>query len=114
MPYAAPGTGADAAAAATRRPAVYLAECSYDRRADRQALNSELRARNYHVLPDRELPRDEAEYRAEVARPLEQSVLSIHLVGSVYGSVPDGPSQWAGVVTRMSLRWWARSAGRSA
>jgi hypothetical protein len=102
VPYATPGTGADAAAAATR-PAVYLAECSYDRRADRQALNSELRARNYHVLPDRELPRDEAEYRAEVARLLEQSVLSIHLVGSVYGSVPDGPSQCAGVVIQNEL-----------
>lgn len=49
------------------------------------------------------MPRDEAEYRAEVARLLEQCVLSIHLVGSRYGSVPDGPSQCAGVVIQNEL-----------
>jgi len=99
---AAPGPDADGAAAVTSS-AVYLAECSYDRREDRKALNAELRARNYHVLPDRELPRDEAEYRAEVARLLENCMLSIHLVGNVYGSVPDGPSQCAGVVIQNEL-----------
>jgi hypothetical protein len=104
----APAAGTDAttaapAAAAVTGPAVYLAECNYDRREDRKALNAELRARNYRVLPDRELPRDEAEYCAEVARLLEQCVLSIHLVGSVYGSVPDGPSQRAGVVIQNEL-----------
>jgi hypothetical protein len=88
---------------AVTSPAVYLAECSYDRREDRKALNAELRARNYLVLPDRELPRDEAEYRAEVAGLLEQCVLSIHLVGSLTGSVPDGPSQCAGVVMQNEL-----------
>jgi len=106
-PGAAPAAGADvsagAAAAAVTGQAVYLAECNYDRREDRKALNSELRARNCRVLPDRELPRDEAEYRAEVARLLEQCVVSIHLVGSVYGSVPDGPSQCAGVVIQNEL-----------
>jgi hypothetical protein len=99
---AAPGPDADGAATVTSS-AVYLAECSYDRREDRKALNAELRARNYHVLPDRELPRDEAEYRAEVARLLESCVLSIHLVGNIYGSVPDGPSQCAGVVIQNEL-----------
>ncbi len=101
-PAAEPGTGAEAGAAVTS-PVVYLAECSYDRREDRKALNAELRARNYRVLPDRELPRDEVEYRAEVARLLEQCVLSIHLVGSVYGSVPDGPSQCAIVIIQNEL-----------
>jgi hypothetical protein len=106
-----PAAGTGAAAAATG-PAVYLAECNYDRREDRRALNAELRARNYRVLPDRELPRDEALYRAEVARLLEQCALSIHLVGSAYGSVPDGPSQRAGVVIQNELAVArARAAG---
>jgi hypothetical protein len=110
VPSAAQGTSANVATAVTS-PRVYLAECSYDRREDRKALNAELRARNYQVLPDRELPRDEAEYRAEVARLLEECVLSIHLVGSIYGSVPDGPSQCAGVVIQNELvRWRARTA----
>jgi hypothetical protein len=85
------------------QPAVYLAECSYDRREDRKALNSELLARSYRVLPDRELPRDEAEYRTEVARLIEQCVLSIHLVGGGPGSVPDGPGQCPGVVIQNEL-----------
>ncbi len=82
---------------------VYLAECNYDQRDVRKALNAELRARNYRVLPDRELPRDEAEYRTEVARMLEECALSIHVVGSVYGSVPDGPSQMSGVMIQNAL-----------
>lgn len=41
---AAPEAGADAAATVASA-AVYLAECSYDRREDRKALNAELRAR---------------------------------------------------------------------
>jgi hypothetical protein len=93
-------------------PAVYLAECNYDRREDRNALKTELRMKDYRVLPDRELPRDEAEFRAEVARLLEQCVLSIHLVGSVYGRVPDGPSQSSEVVIQNELAVErARSAG---
>jgi len=101
-PASAPGTET-AAWATAKGPAVYLAECNYDRREDYKALNAALRARNYRVLPDRELPRDEAEYRAEVARLLEQCVLSIHLVGNVWGSVPDGPSQRSGVVIQNEL-----------
>jgi TIR domain len=54
------------------KPAVYLAECSFDRREDRAALKAELQSRNYQVLPDRELPREEADYRTEVARLLDQ------------------------------------------
>lgn len=82
---------------------VYLAECSFDRRDDRKALNAELRARNYRVLPERELPRDETEYRAEVARLLEQCGLSIHLVGGVLGGVPDGPSGLSGLMIQNEL-----------
>jgi TIR domain len=85
------------------QPAVYLAECSYDRREDRKALASELHARGYQVLPDRELPRDEVEYRAEAARLIERCMVSIHLVGGMPGSVPDGPSQCSGVAIQNEL-----------
>ncbi len=101
-PSVAPGTGARAAESGTR-PAVYLAECAYDRREDRKALNAELRARDYRVLPDCELPRDESEYRDKVRSLLKDCALSTHLVGSAYGSVPDGPSQRAGVVIQNEL-----------
>jgi hypothetical protein len=82
---------------------VYLAECSYDQREARESLEAELRLHGYTILPDRQLPRDEAPYVAEVARLLAQCKLSIHLVGNSYGAVPDGPSQKSVVVLQNEL-----------
>lgn len=70
--------------------AVYLAECSFDRRDAREALESELRFHGYSVFPDIQLPRSEEEYIAAVEEFLARSDLSIHLVGARYGAVPDG------------------------
>jgi TIR domain len=80
------------------KPTVYLAESSWDQRQAREALEAELRLHGYSVLPDRQLPREETGYLAEVARLLDRSSLSIHLVGATYGAVPDGPSQKSIVV----------------
>jgi len=75
------------------KPAIYLAECSFDRRAAREALESELRLHGYPVLPDIQLPKLEEDYIAAVESCLTQCQFSIHLVGSKYGVVPDGPSE---------------------
>ncbi len=75
------------------KPAIYLAECSYDRKQAREILEGELRRHGYTVLPDHELPGDEEDYVASVERLLKRCRLSIHLVGETYGGVPDGPSQ---------------------
>ena len=91
-------TPAAAAVPSPGTPVIYLAECSWDRRQAREALEADLKLHGYTVLPDRELPREEAAYVAEVARLLEQAKLSIHLVGSNYGAVPDGPTQRSVVV----------------
>lgn len=94
------------------KPAIYLAECSWDQRQAREALEADLRLHGYPILPDRQLPRDEAGYVAEVARLLEQSKLSIHLVGAGYGAVPDGPTQKSVVVLQNELAIErSRSAG---
>lgn len=85
------------------KPAVYLAECSYDRKQAREILEGELKRHGYTVLPDQELPRDEAEYVAAVERLLNRCQLSIHLVGETYGGVPDGPSQKSEVVLQNEL-----------
>jgi hypothetical protein len=84
-------------------PVVYLAECSWDQRQVRDALEADLRLHGYPVVPDRPLPRDEAGYCAEVARLLAQAKFSIHLVGTSYGAVPDGPSQKSTVVLQNEL-----------
>ena len=98
------GTAAgDAAPAAVARPTVYLAECGDDRREDREALRSELVTRGYPVLPNRELPKEDVAYRAEVTRLLERSALSIHLLGASPGPVPDGEGEDSVVVIQNAL-----------
>jgi len=93
------------AAAATMddKPTIYLAECSYDRRPDRETLETELRRLGYSTLPDESLPRREDDYVAAVARLLEKCKLSIHLVGSAYGGVPDGPAQKSEAIIQNEL-----------
>jgi hypothetical protein len=75
------------------KPTIYLAECSYDLRDDREKIRGELRAHGYNVLPDQltRLPDLEMEYVAEVGRLLDQCRLSVHIVGKSRGKVPDGP-----------------------
>jgi len=85
------------------KPTIYLADCSYDRKQAREILEGELKRHGYAVLPDQELPRDEAEYVAAVERLLKRCQLSIHLVGETYGGVPDGPSQKSEVVLQNEL-----------
>lgn len=80
------------------KPTVYLAECSYDQKAVREILESDLRCHGYTVLPDQQLPRDEAGYVAAVEALLARSKFSIHLIGESYGAVPDGLSQKSVVV----------------
>lgn len=88
---------------ATAKATVYLAECSYDRKETREILEGDLQRHGYTVLPDRQLPRDEADYVAAVERLLARCTLSVHLVGESYGAVPDGPSQKSAVVLQNEL-----------
>jgi len=85
------------------RPTVYLAECSRDRREARDAIASELACCGFTVLPDERLPDDEDDYLATVGRLLERCALSVHLVGSGYGRVPDGDRQQSVVVLQNEL-----------
>jgi hypothetical protein len=55
------------------------------------------------VLPDAPLPTDESEYVAAVERLLARSRFAIHLIGSTYGLVPDGPSQKSIVVLQNEI-----------
>lgn len=82
---------------------VYLAECSYDRKETREILEGELQRHGYVVLPDQQLPRDEADYARAVATLLARSNLAIHLVGESYGAVPDGPNHKSVVVLQNEL-----------
>ena len=88
---------------APSKPAVYLAECSYDRKQARELLEGELKRLGYEVLPDKRLPQDEAEYVAAVENLLARCALSVHLVGEKYGTVPDGPTDKSASILQNEL-----------
>ena len=77
-----------------QKPAIYLAETSYDVREEREKIRGDLRAHGYTVVPDQlaRMPDLESEYISEVSRLLDQCKMSIHIIGSVWGKAPDGPS----------------------
>ena len=90
----APPVEPPGAVPAAARRSIYLAECSYDRRDAREMIESDLLLHGYRVLPEQRLPiEDEAAYVAALDALLAGCCLSIHLIGSQYGAVPDGPGE---------------------
>lgn len=87
----------------TAKATIYLAECSDDRKETREILEDDLRRHGYTVLPEQQLPQDEADYVVAVERLLARCQLAVHLVGASYGTVPDGPSQKSVVVLQNEL-----------
>ena len=77
----------------TAKPTIYLADCSIDRRDDREAVNADLRLHGYTVLAEVQLPTDEMTFLGELATILARCRLSIHIIGNNYGVVPDGPTE---------------------
>src|SRR5271165_5187868 len=82
-----------AAPVVAAKPTVYLADCSYDRREDREAVQADLRLHGYPILAEVQLPTDEATFLGELAAIMGRSKLSVHIIGDNYGVVPDGPSE---------------------
>lgn len=74
-------------------PTVYLATTSSDRHDARDIIATELARLGCRVLPDHNLPDEEAPLIDDVRSMLARSDLSIHLIGDRRGVVPDGDSQ---------------------
>jgi hypothetical protein len=72
---------------------VYLAETTADVTPERDRIRRELQQRGYYVLPDRELSRSAAEFERQVAEHLSRCALSVQLVGSTYGLIPEGEEE---------------------
>jgi len=75
------------------KPTVFMADCGMDRREDREAVIADLRLNGYPTLADVQLPTEEASFIGELAAVLGRCKLSVHIIGSQYGVVPDGPSE---------------------
>ena len=69
---------------------VYLAETTSDLADERELVRDELRQRGYGVLPEQKLPLEEVKLTEQSIRSaLERCTLSVHLVGTRYGSTPE-------------------------
>jgi hypothetical protein len=72
------------------RKTVYLAETGRDLAVQRSILTRELQRNGYAVLPDKSLPVKFQEIEQTVRSHLNESIMSIHMIGNVYGEIPEG------------------------
>jgi len=73
--------------------AIYVAEATSDLEDEAKEIRRDLKARGFKVLPEGDLPYRTKDLRTRVAEDLSRSLLSIHLIGSEYGLIPEGESQ---------------------
>ncbi|HRG10240.1 MAG TPA: DUF4062 domain-containing protein [Cyclobacteriaceae bacterium] len=73
-----------------KRKSIYLAETGHDLSVQRNIIKRELQRHGYIVLPKNTLPTHAGEVMRTVRKDLEECSLSVHLVGSAYGEIPEG------------------------
>jgi hypothetical protein len=73
-----------------KRKNIYLAETGHDLSVQRNIIKRELIRHGYIVMPQQTLPGTIGELEKIVRKDLEECSLSIHLIGSAYGEIPDG------------------------
>jgi TIR domain len=71
---------------------IYLAETTSDLRETRNKIKSELQSHGYDILPNKELPSFSPNYEEAVGECVGRAKLSVHLIGSNYGIIPEGAS----------------------
>ncbi|MEQ9593295.1 MAG: DUF4062 domain-containing protein [Cyclobacteriaceae bacterium] len=76
-----------------KRKSIYLAETGHDLSVQRNIIKRELQRHGYVVLPNHTLPTQAAEMEKMVKKDLEECSLSVHLVGSAYGEIPEGANE---------------------
>lgn len=89
---AKPSSAKPNGAGAASQPAkfVYLAETTSDLADARELVRDELQQRGYGVLPEQKLPLEEVKKTENTIRAaLARCALSVHLVGTRYGSTPE-------------------------
>lgn len=73
-----------------KRKTIYLAETGHDLSVQRNIIKRELQRHGYVVLPNQTLPGNANDLERMVRRDLEEANISIHLIGSSYGEIPEG------------------------
>lgn len=73
-----------------KQKTIYLAETGHDLSTQRNIIRRELQRHGYVVLPNQLLPTRLDELERIVRKDLEECSLSVHLIGSAYGEIPEG------------------------
>ena len=73
-----------------KRRTIFLAETGHDMSIQRNIIKRELQRHGYMILPSHVLPARLEELERSVRKDLEECSLSIHLIGSAYGEIPEG------------------------
>lgn len=73
-----------------KRKTIYLAETGHDLSVQRNIIKRELQRHGYIVTPTKTLPGNIHDLEKAVRKDLEDAQLSVHLIGSAYGEIPDG------------------------
>lgn len=74
----------------TDRKTIYLAETTFDLKAEYWALRRDLQQHGQTVLPSEPLPLVEADLIAFVQKELAQADFAVHLIGKTFSFVPEG------------------------
>lgn len=69
---------------------IYLADAGYDLREYHDSVRRELEDSGFMVLPARNLTLVAEKFKSEVEEYMSECILSIHMIGSAYGLVPEG------------------------
>jgi hypothetical protein len=72
---------------------IFLAETTSDNRLVRDNIQRELESHGFTILPQGQLPLESKELTAVLTKCLNESHLSIHLFGNVYGIIPEGSNK---------------------
>jgi hypothetical protein len=72
------------------RKTIYLAETGHDLSVQRNIVTRELHRLGYTILPDQSLPGNLKDLEQTVTNNLSKCSMSIHLIGSAYGEIPEG------------------------
>lgn len=73
-----------------QQKSVFLAETGHDMTIQRNIIKRELQRYGFKVLPENALPPNHDDIVKEVEAALAQSSMSIHLIGTTYGEIPEG------------------------
>lgn len=72
---------------------IYLSDVSFEMKEYREKIKRELESKGYAVLPNRDIPYVASTYVNEVNNFLNDCTMSIHLIGTGFGLVPEGTTK---------------------